>query len=258
MRRALLLAAMMSAQPASAGDLSQELKARLQADWAGVYAGLFAGAAVSAGNARLDGYGGALIPADVSYGLFPRAIAGGRTGGTVGASAGVNFQSGSFVGGVEGDLGFASTSTHLSYSRIDNVPGSPFPGVSTNTRYDTDFGAIGTLRVRGGYAFGDTLLFATAGLAAGEVTNRFELSLPAVGYTSPDWSASGIRFGYAIGAGVERRLAGTASVKFEMLYVDLADSVVRGADPAAFPGETINYRFANNLLIPRLAVNAKF
>lgn len=257
MRRALFLAAMMSAQSALADDLSHVPETRLRGDWAGAYAGIFGGAALSAGTARLDSYAGMLLPADVSYGLFPRTIAGSYAGGAFGASAGLNFQWGSFVGGIEGDIGFAATSAHLGYSRVDNVPGSPFPGVNTDTRYDTDFGAIGTLRLRGGYAFGDTLVFGTAGAAAGNVENRFGLSLRGV-YTSPDWSASGLRLGYTVGAGVERRLTNATSVKFEMLYVNLADRVVRGADPAAFPGESISYRFANDLLIPRLAINVKF
>ncbi len=258
MRRAFFLAAMIFAQPASAGDQPYEPAARPKGAWAGAYGGIFGGAGIGSGHATLGDYVGTLIPADVGHGLFPRAIAGSQAGASAGVSAGVNFQSGFFVGGIEGDLGHAGASTHLSYSRIDTVPGSPFPGVSTDTKYDTDFGAVSTLRLRGGFAFGKTLLFASAGVAAAEVSNRFELSLREIGYTSPDWSASGIRFGYTVGVGIEQRLTDTVSLKLETLYMDLADSVVHGADPAAFPGESIDYRFANAVLIPRLAVNVKF
>lgn len=252
------MAALTFAHPAWAGELLTGPEARLRGGWAGFHAGVFAGASLSSGFARLNDHTGQLIPADVAHGLFPRAIGGLAGDGALGISAGVNVQSGSFVGGFEGDLGFAGTRALLRYTRIDDVPGSPFPGVNTDTKYDTEFGAVGTLRARGGYAFGNTLLFGTAGLAAGHVRNRFELSLREVGYTSPDWSAAGLRLGYTVGIGVEQRLTESISVKFETLYVDLADRVVDGVDPSAFPGESISYRFTNDVLIPRLALNVKF
>ena len=258
MRRALLLSATLLAQPALAGDWPVEPQPQLGADWSGGYAGIFGGAGISTGRAALADFYGALIPADVAYGLFPGEIKHAKAGGLVGAAAGVNFQSGAFVGGVEADIGYAFTDVHNSYSRIDNVPGSPFPGVSTNTGYETDFGLLGTLRARGGYAFGDTLLFATAGLAAGDVRNRLSLGLPEIGYASPDWSGSGMRFGYALGIGVEHRLTGNVNLKFETIYVNLADRTVLGTDASAFPGEAIGYRFSNDIVLPRLGVSMKF
>lgn len=258
MRQAIFLALAMFAQPVLASDWSPELEARYAGDWSGAYIGTFGGLGISSGRAVLDDYSGALIPLDVEYGLFPGSIKSNTIGGVVGIAAGMNFQSGSFVGGVEADIGYAWTSPHHSYSRIDNVPGSPFPGVSTNTSYSTDFGALGTLRARGGYAFGDTMIFGTAGVAAGDVHNRFELSLPEIGYTSPEWSGSDLRLGYVVGIGLEHRVTSNISLKFETLYVDLADRTVRGTDPGAFPGEMISYRFTNDMFVPRVGINLKF
>ncbi len=258
MRRAMLLAVATFTQPALAGDWTPELDARHAADWSGSYIGAFGGLGISPGRAVLHDYSGSLIPLDVEYGLFPRSIGQNAVGGVGGIAAGFNLQSGSFVGGIEADIGYVATSPRHHYSRIDIVPVSPFPGVSTNTSYSTDFGVLGTLRARGGYAFGDTMIFGTAGLAAGQVHNRVELSLVEVGYTSPDWSGSGLRPGYVVGIGVEHRVTSNTSLKFEALYVNLADRVVRGTDPAAFPGEVLSYRFTNDMFIPRLGLSVKF
>ena len=138
------------------------------------------------------------------------------------------------------------------------MPSSPFPGVSTNTNYSTDFGFLGTLRARAGYSFGDTLIFGTLGLAAGQVRNRFELSLVEIGYTSPNWSGSGTRMGYAAGIGIEHRVTSKVSLRFETLYVDLADRTVRGVDSAAFAGESISYRFSNDLIVSRFGLSIRF
>lgn len=258
MARAALLAAMLFAQPAIAGDLSDIFASRHQGDWSGAYVGAYGGAAISVGQARLNDFAGALLPLDVEYGLFPQKIGDAKANAAVGFIAGVNFQNGGFVGGLEGDIGYAWTKAHDTYSRIDNVPTSPFPGVSTNTRYETDFGAIGTVRARAGYAWGNTLLFGTAGVAAGHAKNRFELSLPEIGYRSPDWSSSSVRFGYAIGIGAEQRLTSNISLRLETLYINLADTTVRGTDATAFPGESISYRFTNDIVMPRLGLNVKF
>ncbi len=257
MRRALFLTMVMFAGSAAAADRlsGPELG---QADWSGSYAGVFGGLGISSGRAELADYSGVLIPADVSYGLFPGLIKGDDVSGAGGIAAGINFQSGSFVGGVEADIGYAWTDAQHSYSRLDDTHAiAPFD-INTNTRYQTDFGVLGTLRARGGFAFGNTMVFGTAGLAAGDVGNRFELSMPEVGYASPDWSASGLRLGYAVGAGIEHRMTGSVSLKFETLYVNLADRTVRGVDPAAFPGESISYRFKNDMVMPRLGINVKF
>lgn len=258
MRLAVLLMASMFVRPASADDRPPKPETRHASDWSGAYVGAFGGLGISRGRAVLHDHSGALIPVDVQYGLFPRSIERSATGGVVGFGAGYNVRSGVYVGGIEVDIGYAGMSPHHSYSRIDNVPGSPFPGVSANTDYSTDFGVLGTLRVRGGYAFGNTLIFGTAGLAAGQVRNRFKLSMPEIGYASPDWSASGIRLGYAVGIGVEQRLTNNASLKFETLYVNLADQAIRGTDPSAFPGEVIGYRFTNDMLVSRFGINVKF
>lgn len=258
MRQAFLLSFLILAQPAHAADWLNNFEARHSSDWAGSYAGVFGGLGISSGKAKLHDYSGALLPSDVAYGLFPHSIKDTSVGGLVGVAAGVNFQTGAFVGGVEADIGYVWTKVDNAFSRLDDTYTiAPFD-INTDTRYKTDFGLLGTVRAKGGYAFGDTLIFATAGLAAGDVSNRFELALPEIGYTSPNWSASGLRLGYVAGLGIEHRMTSAVSIKFETLYVNLADRVVQGTDPAAFPGESISYRFTNDMLMPRLGMSIKF
>lgn len=258
MRLAALLMAAMLAQSALAEDRSSPSETRHPAGWSGAYASAVGGLGFSSGRAVLDENSGSLIPVDVAYGLFPGSIKRNDSGGVIGIGAGYNVQSGAFVSGLELDLGYAATSAHADFSRIDNVPSSPFPGVSTNTRYETDFGFLATLRARAGYAFGDTLIFGTAGLAAGNVHNRLELALPEIGYTSPNWSGKGTRLGYALGLGIEQRFSRKISLKFETLYINLADRKVRGTDDVAFANEVLSYRFRNDLIVSRLGINFRF
>lgn len=257
MRRMLFLAAaLMCIQPALADDWTDDSVEARHSGWSGGYLTGFGGLGVTAGNARLHDYSGALLTLDVTNGLFPQDISGIRTRGLVGAAAGYNFQSGKFVGGVEVDIGYSWAKATLAYSRVD--PGPIFPGVNTNTTYGTEFGTLGSARIRAGYDLGDTLLYATGGIAAGQVRNSLTLALPELGYSSPDWSKSGVRFGYAVGIGVEHKLASNVSLRLETLFMDLDDQTVDATDSATFPGEAFSYRFSNTLVMPRVGLTLKF
>ena len=82
-----------------------------------------------------------------------------RTGGTIGALLGHNWQQGNFVYGLEGDwtwLGGIKTSTG-----------------NTEILQSFDVRWVGTLRGRAGLAFDATLVYLTGGLAFGRVDNSF-------------------------------------------------------------------------------------
>lgn len=266
MIRYILTAAFLAASPAMAGDIDQTIadapdvsgQLRPSVSWNGFYAGAVAGLATSTGRADLGAHGGVLIPLDVANGLFPRSIGHMNESLTGGITAGYNIQHGAFVGGVEADISFADFKIRHTMSRIDPNPFPPFTGQVTNSAFHTDYGVLATARVRAGVAIDRTLLYATGGLAAGKVTNRFSIGLPGLGYTSPDWSASKIRYGYAVGAGIEHKLTENVSMKLEGLYVNLQDAVVSGVDPVTFPGESISYRFSNDMIVGRLGLNVAF
>lgn len=232
-----------------------------ETDWTGAYGGLLLGAAFSDGRAERTNTAGAVIELDVSNGLFPAEIDDTDKGLLGGVTLGYNLQRDRFVAGLEFDMSAFGLETEPEFSRVD--PGPLFPGVITDTSYRTEISNLATLRLRGGFASGRTLVYGTAGVAAGEVENEFTLSLPnfpglADGYSSPDWREKGTRYGFVVGAGIEQRLTDRISLKGEAIYYDLNDVEVEGRDPTNFPGQEIDYTFDNDGFALRIGLNVAF
>ena len=116
------------------------------------------------------------------------------SGITGGVQGGYNFQSGSWVFGVEGDLELSGASDTFAAWKFSN----PW---------------FGTVRGRVGYAFNNILFYGTGGLAFGELrAQTFGLS------------ESQTNVGWTLGAGTEFGLAPNWTAKIEYLYVDLSES----------------------------------
>ena len=123
-----------------------------------------------------------------------------------GVQAGYNFQNGPWVFGVEGDLQATGADDTFAPWKFSN----PW---------------FGTVRGRGGYTFSNVLLYATAGLAFGELrAETFGLS------------ESQSSVGWTIGFGAEVGIAPNWSAKLEYLYVDLTWS------PFGITGVSNGYR----------------
>ena len=140
------------------------------------------------------------------------------SGGTLGATAGYNFQSGAMVYGAEGD-----------------ISGSGADGTFAAYKFSNPW--FGTARGRIGYAFDNVLFYGTAGLAFGS-TRVQGLGL----------SESQASLGLTAGLGAEFGFARNWSAKVEYLYVNLSDSrfTITGADHGASFGVIrfgVNYRF---------------
>jgi outer membrane immunogenic protein len=111
-----------------------------------------------------------------------------------GAEAGYNWQRGQFVFGIEGDISATGASDTFAPWQFSN----PW---------------FGTVRGRAGYAMNNVLIYATGGLAVGELrAQTFGLSET---HTNAGWT---------LGAGGEVGINQNWSAKVEYLYVDLADS----------------------------------
>jgi outer membrane immunogenic protein len=135
-----------------------------------------------------------------------------------GVTAGYNFQSGSWVFGVEGDIQAAGAEDTFAPWKFSN----PW---------------FGTVRGRAGYTVSNVLFYGTAGLAFGGLRGEtFGLSET---HTSAGWTA---------GVGAEVGLAPRWSAKIEYLYVDLSDS------PFAITG--VSNGFRSNIV--RAGVNYHF
>jgi outer membrane immunogenic protein len=178
--------------PASAADLRPITKAPITPvevpfNWTGFYIGINGGGGW--GTSRHD------FPAVPSTtGDFD--VSGGLIGGTMG----VNFQSGTMVYGLEMDLGWSS---------IDGNAACPGAGFVCATELQW----LGTFRGRLGVAMGSVLPYVTGGIALGNIRMSTLPFVPGVGEET--------KAGWTVGAGREIALSPNWSIKGEYLYVDL-------------------------------------
>lgn len=214
------------------------------ADWTGPYIGAHAGWAQRSDNGgetvefdnNLDGTfnntvnttagANAFSPGFCSGYAVGNAPAGGcsgdKDGFDFGIRAGYDWQFGPFVVGALAEL----SRVHA----VDSV--SAFSTTPAAYNFTRKLHAVGALRLRGGYAFGDNLIYGTGGVARGDfkrsftttnTANRFTIS----GGDEPD--------GYQLGGGFERKLTQDVTLGVEYLYTDLKDEgyVVRAQGPVA-------------------------
>jgi outer membrane immunogenic protein len=180
-------------------------------NWSGFYVGLHGG--YGWGRSQFD------APA-AGTGTFS------ANGWLFGGLAGVNYQAGQAVLGLEADINW----TDLSGS----APCGAFT-CGTETPW------LGTVRGRLGYAIDRFLPYITAGGAFGKV----EANVPGVG------SASDTRIGWTVGAGAEYAFAPNMSWKTEYLYVDLGSF-----DCAACGAPTPEVSFKSHIV--RTGLNIRF
>ncbi len=163
-------------------------------NWSGIYVGINGGYAF--GNSNWNSTSG------FSPGTGNFKIKGGLVGGTLG----VNFQSGSFVYGIEGDGDWTNIK--------GNTSGGACAGAGLFCQTSNDW--LATFRGRLGYAFDRVLVYGTAGGAVGDVKGTF---------TSPILSLStdSTQFGWTAGGGVEFAITDNVTAKAEYLFVDLSN-----------------------------------
>lgn len=134
------------------------------------------------------------------------------SGGFGGGQIGYNFQRGNIVFGVEADFEGADIQDSATTAS----------GKTANSNMDW----FGTVRGRLGYAFDRALIYATGGLAYGDVTTSGTVfRYPA--------SVSETQTGYVLGAGIEYKITPNLSVKGEYQFIDLDASAANGAGPLA-------------------------
>lgn len=185
-------------------------------DWTGPYVGLQAGY----GWDKSDVDGSSDLPDfDPDFGsLNPDGFIGGL-------HAGYNWQSDSLVFGAEGDIEYAD----LKDSNDASIPG-PGP-VEIERKQDW----LGSLRLRGGVAFDRTLVYATGGLAVGEVELNVDSNFI-------DDSEDKTKWGWTIGGGLEHAFTDELSLRLEYRYTDLGktEAVVNSGFGPFVAGEVKN------------------
>lgn len=199
--------------------------------WTGFYVGLNAGYGWSnndsvsfSSNGDPFFFGQAL-----SVGTLPTSLASTASGFIGGGQAGYNYQSGSFVYGIETDFQYANQTGAASVT-------APIIGFNApeTTSAQQQLKWFGTLRPRLGFTVTPSLLvYATGGLAYGQVASTTTVvSFPGPGlgtFCGPPFesllcgsgSGSSIRAGWTVGAGAEYGLTQHWSIKAEYLYIDL-------------------------------------
>ena len=151
--------------------------------WSGPYVGIHGGYAWS--DSSFDVSGGA--------GIFDADL----DGGLLGAFVGYNHQfSNNFVVGIEADV-----------EHNWNEEDFAFGGADARTEWQ------GSVRARLGYAFDQTLLYATGGWAGA----RGEVSVPGFG------SEEEMLNGYTVGAGVEHAFTDNIFARVEYRYTDFSE-----------------------------------
>ena|SRR5579863_441025 len=214
-----LLLAFAAAAPAGAADLSVAPLYKAPPavpvpayNWSGFYLGINGGGGW--GNSNWSSAGGFNL-----------------SGGQVGGTAGMNWQAGHAVFGLEGDADWSG------------IRGTAAPGLCPGCATNNDW--LATVRGRAGYAFDRFMPFVTGGLAVGDIRA-----------TAPGFAgATQTNAGWTVGGGLEFALSNNWTAKAEYLHVDLGnmncgfscgaaagnnvslrEDVVRGG---------VNYRFGN-------------
>jgi outer membrane immunogenic protein len=239
--RAGLLAAVSSlalVSPVVAADMP--LKARPPVVVAPSWAGAYIGASVGAVWHEL-GY------EEQTPAFSPGTTDSGRKAGIIGGGhIGYNWQSNNFVFGVEADISGSS-------AKVTLQPFGPGPVNETDT---SRLHWLATFRARAGVTVGggNTLLFATGGLALGGVENLRTFPPAAVIAPAEVGEGKATRVGWVAGGGIEHMLSRNWIVRAEALYVDLGDKTT------AVPTNSGTYRtrFTNTDVIARGAVLFKW
>ncbi len=266
---AALLAGTALATPALAADLSRKAPVYKAPPapiftWTGFYVGVNAG--YSFGNDSdtvTTGIGVANINA-VADAARPPRVRLDREGFIGGGQMGYNWQFGpNWVFGIEADIQYSDIRDSVNAQTTLAVAGPAGTAAGTrNNLYSTEMEYFGTVRGRLGYAWDRTLLYATGGLAYGEITNSATFTGVAPGFaTQFVGRRSGTETGYAVGGGIEHAFANNWSVKGEYLYYDLGDTniaVLNVAGPGGAGGPGYNARFRNEGHVVRMGLNYKF
>jgi outer membrane immunogenic protein len=174
-------------------------------NWTGFYAG--GNTASSRNRPDLDYSFGALSAGSAV--LDPNSfVAGGQIG--------YNWQFGSFVIGVEGDLAWRH-GTDLATVTPNNAFGE-VAGFNTQQNW------VGTVRPRVGFAANNWLIYGTGGLAFGGVRHGFGDGQPALVTRGP--GDSDAKTGWTAGGGVEYAFTNHWSLGVEYLYMDFGSSAL--------------------------------
>jgi outer membrane immunogenic protein len=232
----LAIVALMGAaagQEARAADMpaAPVLKAPMRSpiyDWTGFYVGANGGG--SGGRSSTDVVLGTINRSFVVAGQTPLGSTSGfMLGGLAGVQAGYNWQTSATVLGLEADIQATGQKGDAVLPAVILVPnlciapgpcvGPPATAVTGVVDFAQKLPWFATARARVGYTPADRwLVYATGGVAVGEIKTDASVTVPLAGTSSGSFDQT--RVGWVAGAGVEAALGGGWTGKVEYLHLD--------------------------------------
>lgn len=203
-------------------------------NWTGLYIGGNAG--YSWGRPSVDYTLGGLPAASTS--LDPSSFVGG-------GQIGYNWQLGSVVVGVEGDVAWRGGSDGATFTS-----GNIFGGFAA---FNTEQNWVGTVRPRIGFSAQNWLLYGTGGIAFGGFQHSFTETRP--GVVTRTATESETKAGWTAGGGVEYAFNPSWSLGVEYLYMDFGPTTL--SQPAAGPVPPSSTTFDDNSHLVRAKLNFK-
>jgi outer membrane immunogenic protein len=251
MRRTFLASTALTTSPAIMGgaawaaDLpvkAPPLPAAAPFSWSGCYVG------ANAGGSRVS-IDQSVTTAAPALPIRTFDSSGRDTSFTGGGQLGCNWQfDPRWVAGLEGDINYI----HASRGQSFRIGGE-------DTVQQTRLRWLATVRARFGYAWGPSYLYATGGLALGDVKSSVTVtSVQNPAHITYSGSSSSTRAGWTVGAGFEHAFTNRLSLKLEYLHFDLgtADYGVPRVDLAAAAPWTATAKVSGDIV--RAGINYKF
>lgn len=262
MKKILLasIAAIALTAPAAAADLpARAYKAPPPVvapiyNWTGFYIGANAGYAWGNGDTSYDP-----LPNPVAFiNLAPTTVGLSPRGPLAGGQLGYNWQVGTFVGGFEADIQWSDIHANALVSPIIQNNGTPF-GAGSFLSTTEKIKWFGTVRARAGFTATDTLLlYATGGLAYGDVEYTANTNFLPVGTIQYPTAFSKTKVGWTVGAGAEWAFAPNWSAKFEYLHYDLGNESTIAAPLPANPPFQVGYSWKTSGDLARVGINYRW
>jgi outer membrane immunogenic protein len=194
-------------------------------NWTGFYIGAHGGGAwgrAEISHSAIAAPAGQAFPVDAAAVTAASSPLLNPNGYVAGGHAGFNYQTGSFVWGLEGDFSYfrlrASSAGIFPFPSTlpGGVLGPPTLTFSASTEISTDW--LLTVRPRLGFAAGNALFYATGGLAVtNEKVNQLSGVLSGSSFAS---SISETRVGWTVGGGIEYMLTPNWTIRAEYLHLD--------------------------------------
>jgi outer membrane immunogenic protein len=216
-------------------------------NWSGFYVGLFAG--YGWGRAK------ATAPFDSNTGFFYNFLGNAYTfdadGFFGGGTLGYTMQSGAFVFGLEGEVGYLG----LKGSALE--PNDLPATTDTVTRFKSDW--YGAIYARAGLAAGNALFYGKGGVAflnAKASTIDPCANVAGCGTTTLTMTGDKVMVGWSAGGGIEWMLGGGWSVKAEYAYFDFGK--INTAGPSSVPGEFYRQSIDVTVHSAKVGVNYRF